>query len=157
MTLLIKWFKPKPSFPFTIKDIWIGLENKFEEQGHVWSSTVSNTLKKDLRMSYKRLNRINKRNFNKESLVLILKSAASLQCLLKTSSEILFFDEFSYDIRKTKYYGWGPKNSKLFIAQTPESFTISFIIGLSMQRYYGVTGNLDQFHLRLSWSIFKSA
>ena len=48
LTLLIKWFEPKPSFPFTIKDIWIGLENKFEELGHVWSSTVSNTLKKDL-------------------------------------------------------------------------------------------------------------
>ena len=140
MILLKRWSEPKPSFPFTIKDIWISLENEFMELSYVWSSTVSNVLKKDLGLSYKRFSKVNKKNYSKENLILILKSALLLQNLLKSSSEVLFIDEFSYDIRKTMHYGWGPKNTKLFISQSLESFSISFIVGLSMKRYYGVTG-----------------
>ena len=72
----------------------------------------------------------------------ILKSSWLLSRLSQSTSEVLYIDEFSFDVRKVNYFGWGPKNRKLYIAKMPEWFTISFIVGLSAQRYYGVIGKV---------------
>ena len=105
-------------------------------------STILRVMKKKLRLSYKKLSKTNPKNFDYENITRILKSASLLTRLCNTFTEVLYIDEFSFNARKVNYYGWSPVNSKWYISKIPESFTISFIVGLSVQRYYGIIGKV---------------
>ena len=91
-------------------------------------------------MSYKRLSKANPKIFNEEKYRQILQSAALLQKLRNSNIEMIYLDEFSFDPRKTKFHGWGKKNSKKFISWFPEMKTMSFVIGFSQKQFYGVLG-----------------
>ena len=109
-----------------------------------------------MKLSYKKFSKANPKNFDYENILRILKSACLLLKLNHSSYEVLCIDEFSFDTRKTNYYGWGPKNSKLYISKIPEWFTISFVVGFSIQRYYGVIGKVDSINSNVIIKYIKS-
>ena len=133
-------FEPKPSFPITVRDIDICNKLKALNNECMWisQSTILKAMKHKMKLSHKKFRKTNPKNFDYENLSRILKSACLLFKLNRSSFEVLYIDEFSFDTRKINYYGWGPKNSKLYISKIPEWFTISFVVRLSMMRYYRV-------------------
>ena len=124
----------------TVDYVRQSLTKSFEELKEVSASTISRTLKHRWGMSYKKLSKANPKIFNEEKYRQILQSAALLQKLRNSNIEMIYLDEFSFDPRKTKFYGWDKKNSKKFISWFPEMKTMSFVIGLSQKQFYGMLG-----------------
>ena len=50
----------------------------------------------------------------------------------------MYLDEFSIQLRNKSVYGWGPKGDYGFQQIHTEDFNMSFIIGFSIKRIYGV-------------------
>ena len=136
----------------TLSFVQRSLLDKFDDIEYVSKTKISKTLKQNLKMSYKKLSKVNIRAFKKENITKMLQSAALLQTLRSSSTEVIYLDEFSFDTRKSKFYGWGPRNSKVFAKWFLEDQWFSFIVGLSSERYYGFLGT-DQ---TINSDIFKT-
>ena len=128
------------------------LLDKFDDIEYVSKTTISRTLKQNHKMPYKKLRKVNIRAFKKENITKMLQSEALLQTLKSSSTEVIYSDEFSFDTHKSKFYDWGPINSKVFAKWFFEDQWFYFIVGLSSERYNGVLG-IDQ---TINSDIFKT-
>ena len=54
--------------------------------------------------------------------------------------ELMFIDEFSINFRHNTTYGWAPVGVKGYLDVNIESFSMSFMVGFSKQRFYGIVG-----------------
>ena len=52
----------------------------------------------------------------------------------------MYLDEFSVNFRNSSVYGWGPIGKGGFLQTHIDSFSMSFMIGFSDKRLYGVIG-----------------
>ena len=66
----------------------------------------------------------------------MMESAALLLSLAHGGTELIFVDEFTFQLRSIKMYGWAEKNSKPVINSLLEPISFSFIIALSYRKYY---------------------
>ena len=87
----------------TLSFVQRSLLDKFDDIEYVSKTTISKTLKQNLKMSYKKLSKVNIRAFKKENITKMLQSAALLQTLRSSSTEVIYLDEFSFDTRKSKF------------------------------------------------------
>ena len=71
---------------------------------------------------------------------LLFESALALKILESKDYELMYLDEFSIQLRNKSVYGWGPKGDYGFQQIHTEDFNMSFIIGFSIRRIYGVLG-----------------
>ena len=98
-------------------------------------------MKTRLGLSYKKLIKISPKHKSQEKVRHMMQSALLLMSLEDESYEKVYVDEFSFDPRKTEYFGWGKKNFPSFLSSKCTFHTISFIVGLSADRYFGVMGH----------------
>ena len=68
------------------------LLDKFDDIEFVSKTTISKTLKQNLKMSYKKISKIIIRAFRKENITNMLQSAALLQTLRSSSTEVIYPD-----------------------------------------------------------------
>lgn len=74
-----------------------------------------------------------------------------IQVLLERRNiELIFVDEFSFTNRTQALYSWGPKGQQKRIIVLSQSFSFSWMIGISKRHYYGVmasdsTGDSEMF------------
>ena len=65
----------------------------------------------------------------------------------------MYLDEFSVNFRNSSVYGWGPIGKGGFLQTHIDSFSMSFMIGFSDKRLYGVIGT-SATHNQRSFIIF---
>ena len=68
------------------------LLDKFDNIEFASKTTISKTLKQNLRISYKKISKIKIRAFKKENITKMLQSAALLQTLRSSSTEVIYPD-----------------------------------------------------------------
>ena len=66
----------------------------------------------------------------------MMESAALLLNLAHDGIELVFVDEFTFQSRSIKMYGWAENNSKPVIKSLLEPISFSFIVSLSYRKYY---------------------
>ena len=58
----------------------------------------------------------------------------------KERVEVIFFDGFSLDTRKLRFYHWSTKGKPAYLSINDSQFQMSFLIGISKERIYGIMG-----------------
>ena len=112
------------------------LEAKFPELYGVSKSTISRWLKSELNMSYQKYSTLSVRAWTENNKRKMMESAALLLSLAHGGTELVFVDEFTFQPRSIKMYGWAEKNSKPVIKSLLEPISFSFIVALSYRKYY---------------------
>ena len=125
---------------FTISSI----QNKFNsgknEAERISKSTCRKILKTDLNLSYKRWNIVAPQTLTSENMRWYFESAAFLSKMRKERVEVIFFDGFSLDTRKFRFYHWSTKGKPAYLSINDSQFHMSFLIGISKERIYGIMG-----------------
>ena len=75
------------------------LESKVQELSGISKSTISRCLKSKLNMSYQKFSKIALKAWKQENIRKMLKSASLLYRLTHNNTEIIFVDEFSFQLR----------------------------------------------------------
>ena len=109
-----------------------------------WS--IRRILKTKLKYSYKRIWLINKKMFTANYWRLFFESALALMMLESKCYELLYWDEFSINFRQKSIYGWGPRGNYEFQHNYSEEFNMSFIVGFSINRIYGIMRTTSTHH-----------
>ena len=52
----------------------------------------------------------------------------------------MFIDEFLLSDRSFKFYGWSKKGMSVFISTMGDTFSMSFFVAFSVNRFYGIMG-----------------
>ena len=66
------------------------------------------------------------------------ESSAFLSKTRKEWVEVIFFDGFSLDTRKFRFYHWNIKGKLAYLSINDSQFHMSFLIGISKERIYGI-------------------
>ena len=53
---------------------------------------------------------------------------------------VIFFDGFSFNTRKLKFYNWSRRGTSAIILQNESEFDMSFMIALLNERVYSLLG-----------------
>ena len=91
------------SIPQKVSSLKLKLEQNFEEIKNMSESTVRRSLKKSLKISYKKISVMNQNNLIPEKFRKMAQSAALLKILSGYNVELIFIDEFSVNSRHSKY------------------------------------------------------
>ena len=86
--------KDNNAIPMTLIIFQRSLLDKFDDIEYVSKTTISKTLKQNLKMSYKKISKIKIKTFKKENITNMLQSAALLQTLRSSSTEVVYLDVF---------------------------------------------------------------
>ena len=97
-------------------------------------------MKKDLRCSFKKLERKPTPSTTQNATRLLLEGAAIQRCLLELEAEILFIDEFKVNSRHHEFSGWTKIWEKGYVTTDKTEFSMSFICGVSNKRILGLMG-----------------
>ena len=85
----------------------------------------------------------NKVNQKKDYLIKVVGSAYIQHICTKNHDEIIYFDEFSLSGRHYSLYGWVNRGKKGYIILDENPFQMSFIVGFSRTRFYGIMATDD--------------
>ena len=137
--------KSQKGNPLTINDVRLRLKEEFNEVSTVSKSTVRRGMKGDLKMSYTKVSKVNPSLFKATSKIKMLKWSWVIEKLIERRINVIFVDEFSVSARSFKTFTWSPVGSKSLYSNRADSFSFSFIVGLSSKMYYGVNGTNGTF------------
>ena len=106
------------------------LEN-FEEIGYISETTVRRIVSKDLRYSFKKLDKIEPKTMTKDSIRSFHENSLILLEIQSWCSEVVYIDKFTVSSRYYSNYGWAPKEIKGYLKHYENNFKMSFILAFS--------------------------
>ena len=116
-------------------------------------------LKSKLKYSYKKLCFMKRRSLRSENIRKFYESAMVQIQFNDFGYELMYIDEFSINFRHNTAYGWAPLGVKGYLDVNVETFSMSFMVGFSKQRFYGIVGtsttNNSASFLRFVMNAFK--
>ena len=118
-----------------VSSLKLKLEQNFEEMKNISESTVRRSLKKSMKMSYKKMSAMNLKNLIPENFRKMTQSSALLKILSSCNVELIFIDEFSVNSRHSNIYGWIERGKKELISQHNQAVSYSAFFALSSKRY----------------------
>ena len=124
----------------TVGDIKEYLLEKHPELVLISDWSIRLILRSKLKYSYKKLWYMMRRSLNSESIRSFYESAFTQLQLENLGYELIFIDEFSINFRQRTTYGWASIGKKGFIDTDEEKFDMSFMVGFSKQKFYGIVG-----------------
>ena len=124
----------------TAKTVKIDIINQFSEVINISLSTVARTLKQRVGMSYKKLHRREAGTFKKANIIQYIDSAWIIQTLPNTGWELIYFDGFGWDSRRSQFYGWCRRGDSGYMKLFNDKLDVSFIWAISKEWFYGVMG-----------------
>ena len=127
---------------FTVNEIKIYLQTNFPDMIQLSEWSIRKILKLSLRYSYKKVNFIQKKVFKDEYVRRFFESSIIQLLLINNGYELLYLDEFSINFRNKSTYGWSPIGGDGFVKFNQTQFSMSFMLGFSLQRTYGVYGTI---------------
>ena len=94
----------------------------------------------DLKFSYKIWSKISLKTLTPENMRTYFESAAFQVKMQMEDIEVIFFDGFSLDSRKLKFYHWSCRGCPACLTFYEDQFNMNFIAGLSSRKVYGIVG-----------------
>ena len=125
---------------FTISSIQKEFNSQTENSHRISISSCRRILKEDLKYSYKRCSTVSLKTLPPENIRRYHESVALLSKMKQEDVEVIFFDGFSLDTKKWRFYHWSPRGEPSFLSQIENEFHMSFVIGISSIRVYGIMG-----------------
>ena len=58
----------------------------------------------------------------------------------ETCWELIYFDRFGWDSRRSTFYGWGKRGVKTYLKLYNDQIDMSFIWAISIFKFYGIMG-----------------
>ena len=137
-----------------LNTIRAGLVQEFPELAGIWQSTISNCLRNDLGLSYKRLEETVTPTLRPETIRKVFE-AAYIQARLREEdqTETIFFDEFKVNTRQHSLKGWTQRGWKGYVKTSKDSFSMTFVWALFQFKIYGLFFSLIIFHTLQTISI----
>ena len=132
--------KSKLYLKFTISSIQEEFNAINADNSKISRSTWRRVLTWDLKFSYKKWGITPFRALTSESTRWYFESAALFSKMKQQGIEIIFFDGFSLDMRSLILYHWSKRGISAYLALGDSKFHMSFIIGLSNLKIYGLLG-----------------
>lgn len=126
--------------PITLTEMKEHLRKEFSELDHIAKSTIARCLKRNLRMSHKKLSVAAPRLFRSEDVSKIIMCSCVIQQLVENGIDVIFVDEFSVSERGYRTYGWCERSKKGMYLHSPSPLRCSFIVALSERSFYNVLG-----------------
>ena len=136
-----------------LNTIRAGLVQEFPELAGIWQSTISNCLRNDLGLSYKRLEETVTPTLRPETIRKVFEAAYIQARLREDQTETIFFDEFKVNTRQHSLKGWTQRSWKGYVKTSKDSFSMTFVWALSQFKIYGLFFSLIIFHTLQTISI----
>ena len=126
------------------------LLTEFPNIQQISQSTLVSRLKDSFGMSYKKSKRLHKSTLEKPGKRRFTLAGAIQVKLIAQNYELMFIDEFSLSDRSLKFFGWSEKGKSGYVNSILDSFSMSFFVAFSADRFYGImgvegTGNSQKF------------
>ena len=116
------------------------LLSEFPDIYQISQSTLRSRLKDTFYMSYKRIKKQTKAATEKQN-VWQFALAWTMQAKLNLlDSELIFIDEFLLSEISFKFFGWSKKGKSGYFNSISDSFSMSFFVAFSADRFYGIMG-----------------
>ena len=122
------------------RNVKLAIEDQFPEIRNISLSTVTRALKQRVRMSYKKLHRRDIGTFRRANIIKYIDSAWIVQNLVNAGWELIYFDGFGWDSRRSQFYGWSKKGHAGYVKMFNDKLDINFIWAISQEWFYGVMG-----------------
>ena len=100
---LSEYFSRMNGKRITAKTVKLDIINQFPEIRNISLSTVARTLKQRVGMSYKKLHRRETGTLKKANIIKYIDSAWIIQTLSNTGWELIYFDGFAWDSRRSQF------------------------------------------------------
>ena len=128
---------------WTINKIKMKLIIEFPHLHPIFNSTISRCLNKELGYTFGKLEKKAKPSLTETSIRRVLEGAYVQKCMAKQDIEWVLFEEFSVNTRHHRYRGWRMRGHKGYIKVDTNEFSMSFIVGVSARKVYGIVGSLS--------------
>ena len=129
--------------PVTVLRLRLELLKKFPNLGEVSCATIRRAMKKELGLSYRKLDVKVAKMMTKESERSVMENLGLVNALEKKGVEIIYIDEFHFNTRHSRFRGWAKRGSKAFLAIDPISFQATFAVAVSKEKIYGIIGSTE--------------
>ena len=123
---------------FTLDDLRYYLNNKKGDDWNISNSTLARLLKRDIRMSYKKVNRVHPSIALHENKRKMLEAVALQIKLVQNEVTVIYIDEFKYSWHQNNYYGWTVQGKSGYRKLNISKFQASFIVAFSQSKIHGI-------------------
>ena len=134
---ILSFWAERSSQPLWIRDIKAGVW-KNQQEVPPWNSTISKTLKRDLRMSYRTLSILHPKAQTNDHIRLYWEGVIIQSKFSDMGWEAIFIDEFNISSHRSKFRGWALKDHKPAIVAKLDSFSMYFALAVSSKHIYGI-------------------
>ena len=100
-------------------------------------------MKRDLSISFKKLERKNLNAFTPGKIRSLFESTAIQLKFWELEVEQIFIDEFSLNVRHSSFYDWSKRGEKRHLRLHSDNFSMSFVLALSLLAVYGLMGTKE--------------
>ena len=114
---------------------------RFGDIETIHCSTIGRYLKKEMRYTYKKLEKKPAPSLTQESYRKQLEGGLAQRKISDSGVELIFIDEFTVNTRHHAYRGWCKKGEKGYLKTDNTDFSMSFICGVSNRMVYGFLGS----------------
>ena len=124
--------------PVTVLQLRLELLKKFPNLGKVSCVTIRRAMKKELGLSYQKLDVKAAKMMTKELERSVMENLGLVNALEQKGVEIIYRDEFHFNTRHSRFRGWAKMGSKAFLAIDPTTFQATFAVAVSKEKIYGI-------------------
>ena len=125
----------------TIGKLQSQLISQFPNLNGISKTSISNWLRKDLKMSYKKLEKKAIVTQRADHIRRVFENAWLQTKIDEEGIETIYIDEFKVSTKHNDFWGWTKRGQRGYISFDPNSFHMSFICAVSKFKVYGVWGS----------------
>ena len=122
------------------------LENSIPSLPSISVSLTRRVLKEDLKMSFKKINKVHPSIGSVGNSLQLLESICLQPRLLEMGKTIIYVDEFKFSGLHTHQYSWSKRGETGYIRSFPIKFQASFILAFSLTQIHGSSATTKTFN-----------
>ena len=134
---------------FTINDVRLHLVSNSNNGWSISNSSVGRSLKRDIGMTYKKINKISNKVVTKENKRKILEASVLQMRLMQSEVDVVYIDEFKFSWHRSEHYGWSLKGTTGYSTWPIGTFQASFIVAFSEKKIHGIMPTKKTFNSKM--------
>ena len=131
---------------YKLNDIRLHLLKNTGDQWQVSNSTIWRVMKKEMGMSFKRVNKVHPSIITEETWRKMAESLSIQAELCLRGIDVVYWDEFKFSWHTSKHYGWAPRGRWGYKQLMPGKFQATFMLAFSVKKVYGVMATTGTFN-----------
>ena len=144
---LVKEYLKENKFRFyKLNDIRLHLLQKTNDQLQVSNSTIRRRMKKEMWMSFKKVNMVHPSVITEETRRKMAESLNIQAALCLRRIDVIYWDEFKFFWHTSKHYGWTPRVHWGYKQLMPGNFQASFMLAFSAKKVYEIMAATGSFN-----------